>query len=156
MHFFFFHFAGTPLTCQVFPSHIGMCALCYNSLSPSFPLLRPASLQNSPSTLGLGSCARPLQENCFQLWAVTAAAQLFSGFCSPNQRVGKGWSLLTRLTVLRSGYLCLGFRVAFGLCQQQAQDPSDKLYQCTQLRELKEDFREVGHSNCLGNLPFLQ
>jgi len=78
---FFFNFASTYFVCQVIPSHICMCALHYSSLSPSLPLLCLASLQYPPSTLGLGSCAQPLQENCFQLWAVTGSQPLRS--CSP-------------------------------------------------------------------------
>lgn len=60
---FFINFAGTRLACQVAPSHMHMCALHYSSLSPSLPPPCLTSLQYPPSTLGLGSCAQPLQEN---------------------------------------------------------------------------------------------
>lgn len=60
---FFINFAGTRLACQVTPSHMHMCALHYSSLSPSLPPPCLTSLQYPPSTLGLGSCAQPLQEN---------------------------------------------------------------------------------------------
>lgn len=71
MHFFFFsfffNFPGTRLTCQVISSHTRTHALHYSPHLPPFLLLCPTASSFHPGAW------KPLQENCFQLCAVTGA-----------------------------------------------------------------------------------
>lgn len=64
---FFFNFPGTRLTCQVISSHTHRRTLQYSPHLPPFLLLCLTASSFHPGAW------KPLQENCFQLCAVTGA-----------------------------------------------------------------------------------